>query len=87
MIKRFRRSAFVVQRFAGSVGKWPAFANSPDALASLKKRFKLAVITHCDDDLFALSNQKLKVDFDFVITAQQAPRRGPRRSRITSIPT
>jgi 2-haloacid dehalogenase len=61
-----------VKAFGGSVGDWPAFADSPDALASLKQRFKLVVITNCDDDLFAQSNKKLKVAFDHVITAQQA---------------
>jgi 2-haloacid dehalogenase len=58
--------------FAGSVGDWPEFSDSPAALISLKKRFKLAVITNCDDDLFALSNKRLKVAFDHIITAQQA---------------
>jgi 2-haloacid dehalogenase len=61
-----------VKAFGGSVGDWPAFADSPDALALLKRRFKLVVITNCDDDLFAQSNNKLKVAFDHVITAQQA---------------
>ena len=61
-----------VRSFGGSVGDWPAFPDSPDALASLKKRFKLVVITNCDDDLFAMSNKRLKVTFDHVITAQQA---------------
>ena len=58
--------------FSGSVGDWPAFPDSAEALASLKKHFKVAVITNCDDDLFAMSNERLKVEFDCVITAQQA---------------
>ena len=29
------------------------------------------MITNCDDDMFAASNRRLGVDFDFVITAQQ----------------
>ncbi len=61
-----------VSAFAGSVGDWPEFPDSADALASLKKRFQLAVITNCDDELFALSNKRLKVEFDYIITAQQA---------------
>jgi 2-haloacid dehalogenase len=56
--------------FGGSVGDWPAFADSPDALARLASRFRLAVITNCDDDLFAASNRRLGVTFDWVITAQ-----------------
>jgi FMN phosphatase YigB (HAD superfamily) len=29
------------------------------------------VITNCDDDLFAASNERLGVEFDWVVTAQQ----------------
>ena len=57
--------------FGGSVGAWPAFPDSADALARLHERFRLAVITNCDDDLFAASNVRLGVTFDHVITAQQ----------------
>jgi len=57
--------------FAGSVGDWPAFPDSADALARLHERFRLGVITNCDDDLFAASNARLGVTFDWVITAQQ----------------
>jgi len=57
--------------FGGSVGDWPAFPDSPGALAQLADRFRLAVITNCDDDLFAASNRRLGVTFDWVITAQQ----------------
>jgi 2-haloacid dehalogenase len=57
--------------FGGSVGAWPAFPDSADALARLHERFRLAVITNCDDDLFAASNARLGVTFDHVVTAQQ----------------
>jgi 2-haloacid dehalogenase len=57
--------------FGGSVGDWPAFPDSAAALARLAQRFRLAVITNCDDDLFAASNRRLGVTFDHVITAQQ----------------
>jgi 2-haloacid dehalogenase len=58
--------------FGTSVGQWPAFPDSADALQRLQERFKLAVITNCDDDLFAQSERRLGVSFDYVITAQQA---------------
>jgi 2-haloacid dehalogenase len=58
--------------FGASVGQWPAFPDSAAALARLQERFKLAVITNCDDDLFAQSERRLGVSFDYVITAQQA---------------
>jgi 2-haloacid dehalogenase len=58
--------------FGSSVGQWPAFPDSAAALARLQERFKLAVITNCDDDLFAQSERRLGVSFDYVVTAQQA---------------
>jgi 2-haloacid dehalogenase len=57
--------------FGGSVVDWPAFSDSADALARLKYRFRLGVLTNCDDDLFAASSRRLGVDFDWVVTAQQ----------------
>ena len=61
-----------VDAFSRSVTQWPAFPDSPEALRRLKQRFKLAPITNCDDDLFAASNERLGVEFDWIITAQQA---------------
>ena len=57
--------------FSGSVVDWPAFPDSAAALARLKSRFRLGVITNCDDDLFAASNERLGVEFDWIVTAQQ----------------
>jgi 2-haloacid dehalogenase len=57
--------------FGASVADWPAFPDSAAALARLAGRFKLGVITNCDDDLFATSNAKLGEPFTWVITAQQ----------------
>jgi 2-haloacid dehalogenase len=42
------------------------------ALHQLRSRFRLAVISNVDDDLFAATRPKLGVEFDHVITAQQA---------------
>jgi 2-haloacid dehalogenase len=64
--------------FGRSVTEWPAFADSPAALARLKERFKLGVITNCDDDLFAASNRRLGVEFDWIVTAEQARGYKPR---------
>ncbi len=57
--------------FSGSVVDWPAFPDSAAALARLKSRYRLGVITNCDDDLFAASNARLATDFDWIVTAQQ----------------
>ena len=51
---------------------WPAFPDSAAALASLASRFRLGVITNCDDDLFAASAAKLGNPFSWVVSAQQA---------------
>lgn len=58
--------------FGVSVRDWPAFPDSAAALAKLNTRYKLAVITNCDTDLFATSNAKLGVEFDYIITAEMA---------------
>ena len=57
--------------FSGSVADWPPFPDSVAALGRLKRRFRLGVITNCDDDLFATSNRHLGVEFDWIVTAQQ----------------
>lgn len=57
--------------FGGSVADWPAFPDSAAALARLATRFRLGVLTNCDDDLFAASNERLGVRFDWIVTAQQ----------------
>jgi 2-haloalkanoic acid dehalogenase type II len=59
------------EAFGGSVGDWPEFDDSAHALRILRRRFKLGVLTNCDDDLFAASNRRLGVEFDWVLTAQQ----------------
>jgi 2-haloacid dehalogenase len=68
----FEPSQAELETFSRSVGDWPAFPDSAAALERLRRRFRLGVITNCDDDLFALSNRRLEGDFEWVITAQQA---------------
>ena len=55
-----------------SLASWPPFPDSVEALRALKRRYKLAALTNCDDDLFAHSARLLGSPFDAVITAQQA---------------
>jgi len=61
-----------VARFSESVRDWPAFEDSPGALARLHERYRLGVITNCDTDLFAVSSERLGVEFDWVVTAEDA---------------
>jgi len=58
-------------RFADSVGDWPVFPDTPVALSALKGRFRLAIISNVDDDLFARTHEKLGTAFDWVVTAEQ----------------
>jgi 2-haloacid dehalogenase len=67
----FEPTAAEVAVFSASVADWPAFPDSADALAQLARRFRLGVITNCDDDLFAASNRRLGVEFEWVVTAEQ----------------
>ena len=60
----------VAAAFGGSVADWPAFPDSAQALRRLQSRYRLGVITNCDDDLFAASNRRLGVTFDWIVTAQ-----------------
>jgi 2-haloacid dehalogenase len=55
-----------------SVFSWRPFSDTVSALRQLQRRYQLAVISNIDNDLFAETRKHLGVDFDFVITAQQA---------------
>lgn len=56
---------------ADSIRDWPAFDDTAAALATLKQRFKLVIVSNIDRDLFAHSLPKLGVSFDAVITAEE----------------
>ena len=55
-----------------SVHAWPPFPDTVAALRELQKRYKLVVISNIDNDLFAETRKHLGVEFDGVITAEQA---------------
>ncbi len=56
---------------ADSIDAWKPFPDTVHALQRLKSRYKLAVLSNIDDDLFASTAPKLGVDLDCVVTAQQ----------------
>src|SRR5262249_40202568 len=51
---------------------WQPFPDTRAALKKLKGRHKLAIISNVDDDLFAATSRHLEIEFDDVITAEQA---------------
>ena len=63
--------ADAAERFAGSVPRWPPFPDTTEALGRLSARYRLAIVSNVDDDLFAGTAAHLGVDFDEVVTAQQ----------------
>lgn len=54
-----------------SLQYWIPFPDTVDALEALKTKFKLAVVSNIDNHLFSYSAKHLKVDFDYVITAEE----------------
>jgi 2-haloalkanoic acid dehalogenase type II len=56
--------------FGASVPDWPEFPDSVEALAYLKKHFKLVILSNVDRLSFRSSNARLKVEFDAIYTAQ-----------------
>ena len=57
--------------FSKSVGDWPAFPDSADALAYLKQHFRLVILSNVDRASFAGSNALLGVEFDDIFTAEE----------------
>lgn len=55
-----------------SVASWRPFPDTVAALRALEGRYRLAVISNIDDDLFASTVQQLGVAFELVVTAEQA---------------
>ncbi|HUA16165.1 MAG TPA: haloacid dehalogenase type II [Verrucomicrobiae bacterium] len=55
-----------------SLAAWKPWPDTVAALRRLKQRFRLVIVSNVDDDLFAFTRPQLGVEFDDVITAQQA---------------
>jgi 2-haloacid dehalogenase len=68
----FTPSAEEVRSLPDSLSTWKPWPDTVAALRQLKSRFRLAILSNVDDDLFAATRPQLGVDFDEVITAQQA---------------
>ena len=56
--------------FGLSVGAWPPFSDTIDALAYLKRHYKLVILSNVDRQNFAATNKLLRIEFDAVCTAE-----------------
>ena len=57
-------------RFGHSIGDWPAFPDTVEALQYLKQHFRLVILSNVDRASFQATNQRLGVAFDAIHTAQ-----------------
>jgi 2-haloacid dehalogenase len=69
---RFDPTTEEVRSLPNSLPTWKPWPDTVAALHQLKSRFRLAILSNVDDDLFAQTRPQLEVSFDEVITAQQA---------------
>jgi len=67
----FEPTGTELNSWADSVKNWQPFPDTVAALQALKQKYKLAVISNIDDDLFAGTAKHLQVELDWVITAEQ----------------
>ena len=67
----FRPESEELEILADSMKEWPPFDDTVAALKFLKERYKLAIISNVDTDLFDASASRLGVEFDWVVTSQE----------------
>ena len=61
-----------VKSLADLLKSWKPWPDTVGALGEFQNRFRLAIVSNVDDDLFAATRPRLGVEFDQIITAQQA---------------
>ncbi len=67
----FEPTATEINSLVDSLKSWQPFPDTVAALSALKQKYKLAVISNIDDDLFAGTAKHLNVEFDWLITAEK----------------
>lgn len=68
---RIEPDADAARKFGESVGDWPVFPDSAEALRYLKQHFRLVILSNVDRASFAGSNERLGVSFDDIFTAEE----------------
>ncbi|HID77866.1 MAG TPA: haloacid dehalogenase type II [Planctomycetaceae bacterium] len=61
-----------------TIGDWPLFPDTRPALARLKARYRLGILSNIDDWMLARSVSRMGVEFDELITAEQVQSYKPR---------
>jgi 2-haloacid dehalogenase len=61
-----------IRSLPDSLASWEPWPDTVAALRRLKQRYRLAILSNVDDDLFAATRPQLEVAFDEIVTAQQA---------------
>jgi 2-haloacid dehalogenase len=80
---RFAPTPAELACLAASLPHWQPFPDTVAALRALQRRYKLAVISNIDHDLFAATAPQLQVSFDWVITAEQVQAYKPSTQNFT----
>lgn len=73
------------EAFGASVGAWPAFSDSAEALLRLQQRYRLVIVSNIDQASFAASNRHLGVTFDRIITAEEVGAYKPEEPHFTAL--
>lgn len=71
-------------RLPESIKRWQPFADTVASLRALGSRYRLAIISNIDDDLFESTHEKLAVEFDRIITAQLCRSYKPHRRNFNT---
>lgn len=68
----FKPTRAEIDNLPDSVPRWQPWPDTVSSLKRLGKRYRLAIISNIDDDIFARTREWLPVEFESVTTAQQA---------------
>lgn len=79
---KFTPTLFELTCLSESIQHWQPFPDTVAALRTLHSKFKLAIISNIDDDLFAFTENHLKTKFDWVVTAGQVQSYKPSESNF-----
>ncbi len=87
LAETFRRQGIALTEFEADalgnhIGSWPPFADTSDALARLRKKYRLGILSNIDDILLTQSIAQMRVKFDVLVTAEQVQSYKPRTAHF-----